>query len=154
MRVKRKLNLAVAEQIKGLSSVELNDKCPDLRKVFPSTPCTNLGCEYAIGQPGYMNCAFVAAEAGAHTLEAIGEMMGITREGVRLIEVRAMERFREGWQQQVESNESTLQEPDLAPRSGRVDANQGMGERAHESHNVSVGNRRELAQRPRRSARA
>ena len=41
-----------------------------------------------------MNCTFVAAEAGGeHTLEAIGGMMGITREGVRVIELRAMKKI-------------------------------------------------------------
>ena len=95
MQVKKTPNEKLVMRLAGKSSLELADKCSDRLVVFPSNPCSNIGCEYSIQQPGYMNCTFVAAEAGGeHSLESIGEMMGITREGVRLIEVRAMKKLR------------------------------------------------------------
>ena len=126
MRVKRKLNTEGVTRLKGLTSMELADKCPDLRAVFPSTPCTNLGCEYAITQAGYMNCTFVAAEASdGHTLEAIGKMMGITREGVRLIEVRAMKKYRSVLealhQTQDQHEEAALHQSALAAGGDSID---------------------------------
>lgn len=112
MRIKRDLNTRGVERIKGLTSLELAERCPDDRRVFPDSPCTNCGCEYAIGQPGYMNCTFVAAQVSEHTLEAIGEMMGITREGVRLIEIRALKKVRLAieLQEQTENGTTTLRE--------------------------------------------
>lgn len=120
MRVKKKLNLDNVERIKGKSSEMLTDRCPDRRVVFPSLPCTNIGCDYAINKPGYMNCTFVAAEAGGeHTLEAIAEMMDLTREGVRLIELRALRKAREQMNQLRNHAESTLREQGLAARPDR-----------------------------------
>jgi hypothetical protein len=107
VRIKRELNIAEVDRIKGETSRELADRCPDRLVVFPSSPCTNIGCKYAIQQPGYMNCTFVAAETGEHTLEAIGEMMGITREGVRLIEARALAKLRAGLEKQQQSDNET-----------------------------------------------
>ena len=92
--MKTKLFTDQVKEFQGEASHELADRCPDRLVVFPSSPCSNIGCEHLIQHPGYMNCSFVAAEAGEHTLEAIGEMMGITREGVRRIEVRAIKKIR------------------------------------------------------------
>ena len=122
MRIKKELDPEKVAEIVGETSHELADKCPDRLVVFPSHPCTNIGCEYAIKQPGYMNCTFVASEAGEHTLEAIGEMMGITREGVRVIEKRAMRKIRAALDQQRSSdNEAkpTILQSRLAPRQSR-----------------------------------
>lgn len=83
-----------------MTSLELTENCPDNRTVFPVTPCTNCGCRYTISQKEYMNCTFIAAESGDHTLEAIGQMLGITREGVRLIEIRAIKKLREAMGEQ------------------------------------------------------
>lgn len=120
MNVKKELNTREVTLFKGEQSRELADRCPDRRVIFPSSPCTNIGCEYAIQQPGYMNCSFVAAEAGEHTLEAIGEMMGITREGVRLIEIRALAKVRAklARDQQSDENTTTPQKPRVAARRG------------------------------------
>lgn len=94
MNVKKDIDDEEVERIKGGLSMELTENCPDMRHTFPSVPCSNLGCDYSIKEPRYMNCTFVASEAGSHTLEAIGEMMNITREGVRLIERRALMKIR------------------------------------------------------------
>ena len=96
MRVKTELHHDEVSKIVGKASKELTDKCPDQLAVFPEAPCTNLGCPYLIKDPGYMNCTFVAGEAGAHTLDAIAQMMKLTREGVRLIERRGLKKLREG----------------------------------------------------------
>ena len=95
MRVKRNLNTRGGERIKGLTSLELADRCPDDRMVFPNSPCANCGCEYAIDESGYMNCTFVAAEVSDHTLEEIGWKMKISRERVRQIERGALDKLRE-----------------------------------------------------------
>lgn len=122
MKVKKEVDPKWVEAIVGETSHELADKCPDRLVVFPSSPCTNIGCEYAIKQPCYKNCTFVAAEAGEHTLEAIGEMMGITREGVRVIEKRAMKKLRAALDEQKKPDNEhipSLLQPRLAPRKSR-----------------------------------
>ena len=123
MKSKKALNINEVIRFQGELSRELADRCPDRLVVFPSAPCSNIGCEHAIQQPGYMNCSFVAAEAGEHTLEAIGEMMGITREGVRLIEVRAMKKFRArlAEQEQPENGKTTTpHKPCMATGGGNL----------------------------------
>lgn len=152
MRVKRELNTRGVERIKGLTSKELADNCPDLRSVFPLSPCKNFGCEYAINEPGYMNCTFVASEVSEHTLEAIGEMMGITREGVRLIEVRALKKVREAWDKLDNDNTLTtedrppVREPELAPRENHVDSDREGTELPDERDSVPAHAGRKLAQ--------
>ena len=117
MRVKRELDATRAHQIKGMTSKELADRCPDTRVVFPSSPCVNGGCSYAINEPLYMNCTFVAAEAGgAHTLEKIGEMIGVTREGVRVIESRALRKIREHLKE-LENHASSIRKQSPPPGS-------------------------------------
>lgn len=59
-----------------------------------------------------MDCAFVASEAGDHTLEAIGEMMGITREGARLIERRALLKLRHN--KQIQDGNSSVHQSGVA----------------------------------------
>lgn len=122
MQIKKELNTEEVERISGSASLELTDRCPDRLVVFPLYPCTNVGCEYAIQQPGYMNCSFLAAEVGEHSLEAIGEMMGITREGIRKIEVRALKKVREALAQghHPDENKSTGCKPTMATRRGDV----------------------------------
>ena len=124
MQVKRSLNTRGVERIKGLTSLELAERCPDDRMVFPKAPCKNYGCEYAIEQPGYMNCTFVAAQVSDHTLEAIGEMMGITREGVRLIELRALKKVRLAIEEQDQKNDPSLckQAPSAGPNHIEADS--------------------------------
>lgn len=113
--MKKKTDLHVHEVpgIAGHSSRELTDRCPDLRNVFPKTPCLNGGCPFAIRQPEYMNCTFVAAEAGDHTLEAIGEMMGMTREGVRLIERKALIKYHH----RMQLDGTPIRKPNVAARA-------------------------------------
>ena len=50
------------------------------------------------------NCALELANRGPSTLDQIGHQMGLTREGVRVIEVRAMQKLRPipEWQQVLE----------------------------------------------------
>ena len=135
MKVKQQLHTSVVARITGLTSRELTDRCPDLRKVFPSLPCTNGGCEFAIRQPEYMNCSFVASEAGEHTLEAVGEMMGITREGARQIEKRALVKLR--LLRQLQDHGTSIHQPSLAAGPG-LDASIHEGsESADEPYDVS-----------------
>jgi len=41
-----------------------------------------------------MNCSFVASEVGEHPLQLIGDWLGLSREGVRLIEKKALGKLR------------------------------------------------------------
>ena len=130
MRVKKELHTDEADRLRGESSVMLTDRCPDRLVVFPSSPCTNIACEYAIKEPGYMNCSFVPSEAGEHTLEAIGDMMGITREGVRVIETRAIKKIREFFENTEQSDHEEKppgRQQALASRRGDIIA-------IHKSH--------------------
>jgi len=147
MQVKKELDRAQVKRISGKSSLELADKCPDRLVAFPSSPCSNIGCEYSIQQPGYNNCTFVAAEAGGeHTLESIGEMMGITREGVRLIEVRAMKKLRLALDQQKldHENRPTVLQPCLASGKDRLDTVDPVSKPENPGNKLSARNDREL----------
>lgn len=101
MRLKPKARTEEVERIKGLSSLELTDRCPDQRKVFPATPCANATCAWAVGDERYMNCTFVVAQA-AHesgrglSLEEIGEALGVSRERIRQIEKAGLANLRNG----------------------------------------------------------
>jgi hypothetical protein len=122
VRVKRELNTRGVDRIKGLTSRELAEKCPDGRAVFPVSPCSNCCCDYAIKEPGYMNCSFVASEVSEHTLEAIGEMMEISREGVRKIEVRALQKVRLAMELLAQHHDDpSICEPSLAAGADYLD---------------------------------
>jgi hypothetical protein len=112
VKVKKQLHVMEAAQIMGKTSLELVDRCPDQRSTFPTKPCTNMGCDWAIRQAVYMNCCFVASEAGEHTLDAIGEMMDITREGARLIERKALLKVRHS--RLLENAHSSVHQPSMA----------------------------------------
>ena len=150
MQVKKELDHQEVGRILGKTSHELSDKCPDRLVVFPSSACTNIGCEYSIKQPGYMNCTFVAAEAGGeHTLESVGEMMGISREGVRKIELRAMRKLREALHQQPNPDHAarpTILQPRIPPGANRINAISAVLERKDAGNQLSVGNDRELGE--------
>jgi hypothetical protein len=119
MRVRKPIAIDMVNRIKGTPSQVLADRCPDRLPVFPNTPCTNLGCDFRISQADYMNCTFVASEAGgAHTLEAIGEMLEITREGVRQIEVRALRKVRAALGGDTNDNHTTVQKQNMAAGEG------------------------------------
>ncbi len=112
MRPKQQLHTEEVARILGLTSLELVKNCPDQRSVFPTKPCTNRSCPWGIREKRYMNCSFVASECGEHTLEAIGEMMGITREGARLIERRGLLKLR--LNQQIANATAAVHQPSLA----------------------------------------
>lgn len=112
MKVKKQLHTEEVARIAGLTSRELADRCPDRRVTFPTSPCTNQGCPFRINESGYMNCMFVGAEAGEHTLEAVGDMIGVTREGARQIERRALIKLR--LLEQFQDHGTTIRESSLA----------------------------------------
>ena len=55
--------------------------------------CWDCTCAWFIRREVYLNCTWVACNFGPFTLEEIGSMMGITRERVRQIEVKALKRL-------------------------------------------------------------
>ena len=69
------------------------DSCKDQLKVFPSRPCRCISCDWHVKQRDYMNCSFVVSQVGDHSLEEVAGMMKITREGVRQIQNRALEKI-------------------------------------------------------------
>jgi hypothetical protein len=145
MRIKRPLNVAGVAQIMGSTSQMLTDRCPDLRTVFPTEPCTNRGCEFAIRQEGYLNCSFVAAEAGGpHTLDEIGDALGLTRERVRQIEAGALFKLRSAMEKL--EDDATLHKPDVAPGDRRVDAHSERHQRQDKADLISAFNGRKLVQ--------
>jgi hypothetical protein len=156
MQVKKTPDERLVTRLAGKSSLELADKCPDRLVVFPSIACSNIGCEYSIQQPGYMNCTFVAAEAGGeHSLESIGEMMGITREGVRLIELRAMKKLRLALDQRLNQHHEdrpTILQPRLAPGPNRISTIDSVHKPKNPSNQLRNRNGRELDKCSRGSA--
>ena len=131
----------------GHTSRELTDSCPDLLQVFPSKPCTNRGCEYAINQPGYMNCTFVAAEAGGeHTLDEIGDAMGLTRERVRQIEAVALTKFRLEMARLDDLDAAPIYQSNLATGNRGLHANRELPKPTNEADVLPVVHGRKLAQ--------
>ena len=57
-----------------------------------SCPCDD--CEYWINYEDDLNCSFVCASKGTHTLEEIGLRMGITLVRVKQIEEMAMQKLK------------------------------------------------------------
>lgn len=124
MNVKRKSREAEAVQLSGLSSKEMAERCPDLRKVFPGTPCLNSLCEWGIKDDRYMNCSFVAAQAHAEskhgmTLDEIGRAMGLSAQAVQKIEQGAMVRLLDRLRA-LDHGPAPIPEQSLVPRNRRV----------------------------------
>lgn len=146
MKIKREFSTLEVLRIVGTPSQVLTDRCPDLRQVFPSSPCTNRGCPYAISQAGYMNCTFVAAEAGGeHTLDEIGEAMNLTRERVRQIEAQALIKLRAAMAERDKANASVHQS-NVAPGNGGLNANGQLAKPTNEVDVVPAVHGRKLAQ--------
>jgi hypothetical protein len=74
-------------------------------------PCPYLGCRYHLGleatdvgslklvtgwDDGGPSCALDVADEGPATLEQVGDLLGLTRERTRQVEVLALHRAREG----------------------------------------------------------
>jgi len=99
VRVKAKPRVTEVTDLAGTPHAELAARCPEQRPSLPSDPCPNESCPWRVNGPSYMNCSFVIFEAVAQTrqmltLSEIGTMLGITREGVRQIEKKALLRVR------------------------------------------------------------
>jgi hypothetical protein len=95
-------------RVKGLPHQELSERCPDGRDSLPNEPCNNSTCPWSVNGLPYLNCSFVVYEAVALTakklsLEEIGVMEGITREGVRQIEKRALKKLLLATEEDIDS---------------------------------------------------
>jgi len=147
VRIKRKFSTEDVSKIMGHTSHVLADRCPDLLQVFPSKPCTNRGCEFAIKQAGYLNCSFVAAEAGGeHTLDEVGDAMGITRERVRQIEVSALAKLRAAMAEIQERDANAIHKPGLVAGNCDLDADGQFTQSQDEADFFSAMHGRKLAQ--------
>ena len=53
-------------------------------------PCPHGACRYHLGSQARESCALDVADRGGVTLGEIGELLGVTVEGARQIELRAL----------------------------------------------------------------
>lgn len=67
--------------------------------------------------PEYKNCSFLAAQVCDHTLNEIGDMMGISRERVRQIEGIAIRKLRASFR--MKEIVDVLHKQSVAKRSGK-----------------------------------
>lgn len=82
------------QRIIGKPSVLLQSRCPNNSSSWPTMSCLKRDCPWWVIGPQYNNCSFLAAEIGGHTLEEIGNMLGVSRERVRQIEDLALKKLR------------------------------------------------------------
>lgn len=78
----------------GKPSRSLTERCPRGYTSWPIFGCTDRDCAWRVNSSAYKNCSFLAAQVRDHTLTEIGDMMGISRERVRQIEVIAIRKLR------------------------------------------------------------
>lgn len=97
-----------------------------------------------------MNCSFVASEAVAlstdddgfgFSLEEIGEMMDLTREGVRLIQAKALAKIRKAMDEldKPKNNDiAAVHESHVAPGPRRVSTSDQADEREDQGRIIRV----------------
>ena len=84
LRAKLKLKSLI-----GRPSSILRRRCPKRLGKWPTMSCRATTCPWWVNSLLYKNCSFLAAEMGEHTLEEVGNMMGVSRERIRQIEAVA-----------------------------------------------------------------
>jgi len=55
--------------------------------------CQDSGCVWSLKSEEFCNCTWVACNYGPFTLAQVGNMMGVTGEWIRQIEVKALKRL-------------------------------------------------------------
>lgn len=79
--------------LSGKPCVDLAEKCPDAHVAFPRTPCQNMGCEWRIKDPSFLNCSIAAGVAGEHDFADIGRMMGTSAQAAQQTLKRALKKL-------------------------------------------------------------
>ena len=84
--------LTEQDPTKGEIALNPNYKCR--KNGCPITEvCQDTFCEWRLKNEAFYNCTWVACNFGPFTLEAVGEMMGVTRERIRQIEAKALKKL-------------------------------------------------------------
>ncbi len=106
---------ARVESLLGKPSQNLTERCPRGYTAWPSFGCTHPKCVWWVQSSLYKNCSFLAAQICDHTLNEIGDMMGISRERVRQIEGIAIRKLKASFRMREIVN--VLHKQGLAKRS-------------------------------------
>lgn len=70
--------------------------------------CVNTTCEWRLKSEAFLNCTWVACNYGPFTLEEVGIMMGVTRERIRQIEAKAIQKLQHKKRRDVLKDFATL----------------------------------------------
>lgn len=74
-------------------------------------PCPWRACRFHLGDHGRESCALDVAARGGITLAEVGDVIGVTREWVRQIEVGAIRKLRENGLLEFLSSDGDAEEP-------------------------------------------